>query len=98
MTSRIGGVKKRQVRTIGEAVGAVVTELRVQKGLTLREVSRRSNCAIYSISNIEMARKSPTLRTLEALARACSVKVSSIIVAAEEAQRAYKKRKNRKLK
>jgi transcriptional regulator with XRE-family HTH domain len=81
---------------MGEAVGAVLTELRVQKGLTMREVARRSNCAIYSIANVERARKSPTLRTLEALARACSVKVSSIIMAAEEAQRAYKERKRKK--
>lgn len=87
MAKKIGAEKKREVRTLSQAVGAVLTELRTRRGWSVRELSARINYVGNTISNVEMARKSPTLRTLEALAGAYSIKVSDIILAAEKAQR-----------
>ena len=87
MAKKIGADKKREARTLSQAVGAVLTELRTQKGWSIRELSHRINYVPNTISDIEMARKSPTLRTLEALAAAYSMKVSDLISAAEKAQR-----------
>ena len=87
MAKKIGAEKKRESRTLSQAVGAVLTELRTQQGWSVRELSARINYVGNTISNVEMARKSPTLRTLEALAGAYAMKVSDIILAAEKAQR-----------
>lgn len=90
MAKKIGAEKKREVRTLSQAVGAVLTELRTQKGWSVRELSDRINYVTNTISDVEMARKSPTLRTLEALAGAYSMRVSDVILAAEKAQRSHK--------
>jgi len=90
VAKKVGAEKKREVRTLSQAVGAVFTELRMQKGWSIREVSDRLNYVTNTISAIEMARKSPTLRTLEALAQVYSVKVSDVILAAEKAQRSHR--------
>jgi len=87
VAKKVGAEKKREARTLGQAVGAVLTELRTQKGWSVRELSDRINYVTNTISDIEMARKSPTLRTLEALATVHSMRVSDIIVAAEMRQR-----------
>ena len=89
MAKKVGAEKRREARTLSQAVGAVLTELRTQQGLSLREVSHRLNYVANTISAVEMARKSPTLRTLEAFAGVYSVKVSDIIMAAEKAQRTH---------
>ena len=87
MAKKIGAEKKREIQSLSQAVGAVLTELRTQKGWSLRELSHRVNYVTNTISDVEMARKSPTLRTLEALAGAYSLKVSDVILAAEKAQK-----------
>lgn len=94
MAKKIGAEKKREARTLSQAVGAVLTKLRTQQDLSIREVSHRLNYVTNTISAVEMARKSPTLRTLEALAGVYSVKVSTIILAAEKAQRMHHKEGN----
>lgn len=83
VAKRIGAEKKRQVRNLKEAVGAVLTDLRTKKGWSTRELSHRINYTTNTILDVEMARKSPTLRTLEDFARAYSMKVSALIRAAE---------------
>ncbi len=83
MAKRVGAEKKREVRNLREAVGAVLTDLRTKKGWSTRELSHRINYTTNTLLDVEMARKSPTLRTLEVFARAYSMKVSALIGAAE---------------
>ncbi len=61
----------------------MLTDLREEKGWSIRELSHRINYAPNTILSVEMARKSPTLGTLEVFARAYSMKVSALIRAAE---------------
>ena len=83
MAKRIGAEKKRETRNLREAVGALLTELRIEKGWSIRELSHRMKHTTNTITNVEMARKSPTLTTLEVFARVYSMKVSSLIRTAE---------------
>ena len=83
MAKKVGAEKKRETGNLREAVGALLTALRKEKGWSIRELSHRINYAPNTIQNVEMARKSPTLGTLEVFARAYSMKVSALIGAAE---------------
>ena len=83
MAKKVGAEKKRGTNTLREAVGSVLTELRTRKGWSVRELSHRINYVPNTIQAVEMGRKSPTLDTLEVFARAYSIKVSSLLNAAE---------------
>ena len=61
----------------------MLTDLRKEKGWSIRELPHRINYAPNTILSVEMARKSPTLGTLEVFARVYSMKVSALIRAAE---------------
>jgi len=80
----IGGDKKRQARNLGEAIGALVTDLRKRKGWSQLELADRVGCSEGSVRILEMATKSPTLRTLENVAGAFSMDVVALIVAAKQ--------------
>lgn len=69
----VGADKKRQARNMGEAIGLLVTELRIRKGWSQAEFADRVGLNESTIRILEMATKSPTLRTLEAVARAFSM-------------------------
>lgn len=91
--SAIGAIEKRKVRTLAQAVGAVLTKLRVQNHLSLDEVSRRAGYSAHHMRNVERARKCPTLRTLNNLAKVHRVKLSAILRAAEKRQGTPSRRK-----
>lgn len=79
----IGADNKRETGTRQEAIGAVLTELRVKKGLSQRKLADLLGYGQTYISQLERGLKSPTVRTLEAFARAFSMEVSEIVRAAE---------------
>jgi ribosome-binding protein aMBF1 (putative translation factor) len=83
MAKKVGAEKKREARNLTEAVGAVLTDLRAKNGWSVRELSHRINYVHNTILNVEMGRKSPTIRTVEVFARAYGVKVSDLMRAAE---------------
>jgi ribosome-binding protein aMBF1 (putative translation factor) len=68
----IGGDKERRARNLGEAIGALVTDLRKQKHWSQAELAHRVGCNESTVRILEMATKSPTLRTLENVAGAFS--------------------------
>lgn len=84
----IGADNKRETGTRQEAIGAVLTELRVQKGLSQRKLADLLGYGQTYISQLERGLKSPTVRTLEAFARAFSMEVSEI---ARDAERRIKR-------
>jgi len=52
---------------------------RAERGLTLSDLSRRSGVSISAIRQIENGENSPSLRTLEKLARGLSCSVSELV-------------------
>ncbi|MGB3279246.1 MAG: XRE family transcriptional regulator [Pseudorhodobacter sp.] len=62
---------------IGGAVALALRKQRVAAGLAIRDLGRTSGVSSAMISRIENAQVSPSLSTLEALARALSVPVIS---------------------
>lgn len=60
-------------------VGARLKELRQQKGLSLRELAKQAHMSHSFIADIEAGRSTPSLDTLQALAKALNVSVSFLI-------------------
>jgi transcriptional regulator with XRE-family HTH domain len=83
MAKPVGADKKRQARNLAEAIGALITDLRKKKGWSQPELAYRARCNESTIRILEMATKSPTLRTLEDVAGAFSMDVVALIVAAK---------------
>jgi transcriptional regulator with XRE-family HTH domain len=79
----IGADKKRQTRTQQEAIGAVLTELRVKRGWSQRKLADLLGYDQAYILQLERGLKSPTLRTLQVFARAFEMEVSDLVGAAE---------------
>jgi len=89
---QIGADKRRESRTLGEAVGAEITRLRVDRGWSQSELAHDLGYTERYIGQMERGSKSPTLRTLADLAKAFSTDVSTIITAAERRHRQSEKR------
>lgn len=79
----IGADKKRETRTRQEAIGAVLTELRVKRGWSQRKLADLLGYDQNYIWQLERGLKSPNLRTLEVFARAFAMEVSDLVSAAE---------------
>lgn len=58
-------------------VGVNLRRLREQQGITLRELAERSHLAINTLSLIENERTSPSVSTLQQLARALGVSITA---------------------
>ena len=86
MPKQIGADKRRESRTLGEAVGAEITRLRVDRGWSQAKLAHDLGYTERYIGQLERGTKSPTLRTLADLAKAFSVEVSVIIRAAAPEQ------------
>ena len=92
MPKAIGADKRRESRTLGEALGAEITRLRVDRGWSQAKMAHDLGYTERYIGQLERGTKSPTLRTLTDLAKAFSIEVSTIIKAAERRHRKSGKR------
>lgn len=59
--------------------GITLAEVRKAQGLTQETLSRKSGVARVTIARLETRKSSPTLQTLEKLARALGVTVADIV-------------------
>jgi transcriptional regulator with XRE-family HTH domain len=89
---KIGADKHRESRTLGEAVGAELTKLRVDRGWSQLKLADALGYTERYIGQMERGAKSPTLRTLADIAKAFSIELSTIIKAAERRYRHSEKR------
>jgi len=89
---QIGADKERESRTLGEAVGAEITRLRVARGWSQQRLAHDLGYTERYVGQLERGTKSPTLRTLADLAKAFSIELSAIIKAAERRHRKTDKR------
>ena len=92
MPKQIGADKERGSSTLGEAVGAEITRLRVDRGWSQAKLAHDLGYTERYIGQLERGTKSPTLRTLADLAKAFSIQLSAIIRAAERRHRNRGKR------
>ena len=92
MPKQIGADKYRESRTLGEAVGAELTKLRVDRGWSQLKLADALGYTERYIGQMERGSKSPTLRTLADMAKAFSIELSTIIKAAERRYRHSEKR------
>ena len=88
----IGADKRRESRTLGEAVGAEITRSRVDRGWSQSKLAHHLGYTERYIGQLERGTKSPTLRTLADLAKAFSMELSTLIRAAERRTRNSGKR------
>jgi transcriptional regulator with XRE-family HTH domain len=84
---KIGADKYRESRTLGDAVGAELTKLRVDRGWSQLKLADALGYTERYIGQLERGTKSPTLRTLADVANAFSIELSAIIKAAERRYR-----------
>jgi transcriptional regulator with XRE-family HTH domain len=75
---------KRKINTREQALGAVITELRVAKEIPYQEVAARVGCNDSHMNAIEHGRSNPTIGLLQAIADFHHVKLSRIIEMAEK--------------
>jgi len=89
---KIGAAKHRESRTLGEAVGAELTRLRVARGWSQQKLADELGYTERYIGQLERGTKSPTLRTITDIAAAFSTKPSAILRGAERRHRNSRKR------
>lgn len=83
MAKPIGAVKRRETKNLGQALGAELTLLRVERHWTQQRVSDMLGYDVTYIRQLEKGGKSPTLRTLSHIAEIYSLRVSVLIARAE---------------
>lgn len=65
-------------------IGRLLHELRVGRGVSLRQMARKAGCAPSFLSQVEKGRSSPSLESLDRLARACDLSVLELLNLAQE--------------
>jgi len=80
----------RKAATMAQAIGAVVTQLRVERGWSQAELTVRSGYGRSWISQLENGKVNPTLELVIALADTFKLTLSQFFARAE---RKYSKRK-----
>ena len=68
--------------SLADQVGRRVRELRIERGLSLSELARRSGVGKATLSELESGRRNPTLETMYALTTALETPLSSILAGA----------------
>ncbi len=83
-------IGKRKADTREQALGAVITELRVKKGLTGQDVAEKVGCNDAHMNEIENGKQNPTFRVLQAIADFHKIPLWRLIQAAD---RKYQRRR-----
>jgi len=86
----MGRPVKRRADTREQALGTVITELRLKKGLTGQAVAERVGVNESHMNEIENGKQNPTYRVLQAIADLHRIKLSQLIALAEKK---YEKRR-----
>ncbi len=79
MAKSIGADKERKARNLDEALGAVITQLRLRRRWTQQKLAEVTGYDESYVRQLERGKKSATLRTLSDLAAAFSMSTSTLI-------------------
>jgi transcriptional regulator with XRE-family HTH domain len=74
---------KRQSRTLGGALGAAITQLRVKKKWSQGQLAERSGYELSSISRIERGKTNPTMALVIVMADIFGLRPSQLLARAE---------------
>jgi transcriptional regulator with XRE-family HTH domain len=80
----VSGKLPRKTDTTGEALGAVITELRLKKGWGYEDVAHKVGCSPSYMNGIEHGKQNPTLKVIQAIADFHNVKLSKLFAMAEK--------------
>ena len=86
----VSGKLARKTDTTAAALGAVITELRVKKGLGYEDVAHKVGCTPSYMNGIEHGKQNPSLKVLQAIADVHGIKMSKLFLLAE---RKYNRRR-----
>ncbi len=78
---------KRQTRTLAEALGAAITQLRVKKRWSQGQLAEKSGYELSSISRIERGKTNPTMALVIVMADTFSLRPSQLLARAERKYR-----------
>jgi len=84
---------KRKTNTLLEALGAVITELRVKRGISYQHVAHRVGCDDSYLNKVEHGKKNPTVKLLQAIADFHQIELSRLFLLAERKRRNIDKQK-----
>jgi transcriptional regulator with XRE-family HTH domain len=74
---------QRKTNTPEEALGAVITDLRIKRKLSYQEVAAIAGCSDSHMNKIEHGTENPTLKTLRSIADFHRIKLSKMFSLAE---------------
>jgi DNA-binding XRE family transcriptional regulator len=80
---------KRQTRTLGQALGFVVTQLRVKKKWSQGDLARRSGFEITTINRLERGKANPTMALVIVMADTFGLRPSQLLSRAEQKSRKH---------
>jgi len=87
----MGRPPKRKADTREQALGAVITELRLKKGLSGQVVAEKVGVNESHMNEIENGKQNPTYKVLQAIADLHKIRLSKLIWLAEEKHRRHKR-------
>jgi len=74
----------RKTDTTSEALGAVITQLRVKKGWGYQDVAHKVGCSPSYMNGIEHGKQNPTIKIIQAIADVHNIKMSKLFALAEK--------------
>jgi len=80
----MGRPVKRKAETRQQALGAVITDLRLKKGLTGLAVAEKVGVNESHMNEIENGKQNPTYKILQAIADLHGIKLSKLFAMAEK--------------
>jgi transcriptional regulator with XRE-family HTH domain len=80
-------IRKRKNDTPEQALGAVITDLRLRKGLSLQEVAEKVGCNDAYLHRVETGKTNPSFKLLKAIADYHHIRLSKMLWMAEEKYR-----------
>ena len=84
-------ISKRKSDTPEQALGAVITELRIKKGLSYQEVAAKVGCNDTYLHRVETGKTNPSFGLLKAIADFHKIRLSRVLWMAEEKYRKGKR-------
>lgn len=92
VAGKVPKVLKRKCDTPERAFGAVITALRLERGLSSGYVAHKVGCNPGYMSEMEHGKRNPTFKVLKAIADIHNTKLSLILARAERLHASCKKR------
>jgi transcriptional regulator with XRE-family HTH domain len=77
-------IRKRQATTRAEALGSVITDLRLEKGLSGQDVAEKVGTNHGHMTEVELGAANPTFSLLQAIADFHRIRLSRLIGMAED--------------